>query len=84
MIPKPTNFGVGTISDGPFARGIKTPWLYEPIAGMIDLGETPETCTARGRGRGGFEHFQPDPHFKIISQPRWINDVFPQFLGIVI
>ncbi|NDH20696.1 MAG: NUDIX domain-containing protein [Rhodobacteraceae bacterium] len=31
----------------PFARGDKNPWLFEPIAGMIDLGETPETCARR-------------------------------------
>ncbi|MDE3029043.1 MAG: gamma-glutamylcyclotransferase [Paracoccaceae bacterium] len=32
---------------GPFARGDRQPWMLEPIAGRIDLGETPEAAARR-------------------------------------
>ena len=27
---------------GPFCRGDRAPWVYEPVAGMIEFGEKPE------------------------------------------
>lgn len=32
---------------GPYRRGAKYPWVLEPVAGRIDLGETPETTARR-------------------------------------
>lgn len=32
---------------GPFARGDVQPWIYEPVAGRIDAGETPEDAARR-------------------------------------
>lgn len=32
---------------GPFARQDANPWTLEPIAGMVDADETPETCALR-------------------------------------
>jgi len=32
---------------GPFARGAQYPWVLEPVAGHIDLGETPEQAARR-------------------------------------
>jgi len=32
---------------GPFCRGDKAPWVYEPIAGMIEFGEKPEDAARR-------------------------------------
>ena len=32
---------------GPFVRGDETPWVLEPIAGLIDEGETPESAGIR-------------------------------------
>lgn len=32
---------------GPFARGDKIPWQFEPVAGRIDAGETPEQAARR-------------------------------------
>ena len=32
---------------GPFAHGDAHPWLLEPVAGMIDAGETPEAAARR-------------------------------------
>ena len=32
---------------GPFCRGDKAPWVYEPVAGMIEFGEKPEDAAKR-------------------------------------
>ena len=32
---------------GPYARGAQYPWVLEPVAGHIDLGETPEQAARR-------------------------------------
>ena len=32
---------------GPFARGERDPWMAEPVAGLIDAGETPESTAVR-------------------------------------
>lgn len=32
---------------GPYARGARYPWVLEPVAGHIDLGETPEQAARR-------------------------------------
>ena len=32
---------------GPFAQDDPAPWILEPVAGMIDAGETPETAALR-------------------------------------
>ena len=32
---------------GPFCRGDKAPWVYEPVAGMIEFGEKPEVAAKR-------------------------------------
>lgn len=32
---------------GPFCRGDRAPWVFEPVAGMIEVGETPEEAAKR-------------------------------------
>lgn len=32
---------------GPFRRGDRNPWCLEPVAGLVDPGESPETCARR-------------------------------------
>ena len=32
---------------GPFCRGDRVPWVYEPVAGMIEFGEKPEEAAKR-------------------------------------
>ena len=32
---------------GPFCRGDRTPWVFEPVAGIIEVGETPEEAAKR-------------------------------------
>jgi len=32
---------------GPFCRGDRAPWVYEPVAGMIEFGEKPEEAAKR-------------------------------------
>lgn len=38
---------VDQLRAGPVARGDAQPWLYEPVAGRIDPGETPESTARR-------------------------------------
>lgn len=41
---------------GPYARGDRQPWLLEPIAGRVDMGETPEDAARReAREEAGLE-----------------------------
>ena len=32
---------------GPFCRGDRAPWVFEPVAGIIEVGETPEEAAKR-------------------------------------
>ncbi len=41
---------------GPFARGAEYPWLWEPVAGIVDGSETPEAAAVReSREEAGIE-----------------------------
>ena len=67
----------------PFARGDKNPWLFEPIAGMIDLGETPETCARReAEEEAGLNIFDLIPISKSYPSPGGSTTFFHSFLGI--
>ena len=44
------------IRAGPLARGSRDPWSLEPVAGLLDPGESPEDCARReGREEAGIE-----------------------------
>lgn len=67
----------------PFARGDKNPWLYEPIAGMIDLGETPETCARReAEEEAGLKISNLIAISKSYPSPGGSTMFFHSFLGI--
>jgi len=67
----------------PFARGDKNPWLYEPIAGMIDLGETPETCAQReAQEEAGLHITNLIPISKSYPSPGGSTTFFHSFLGL--
>ena len=67
----------------PFARGDKNPWLFEPIAGMIDLGETPETCARReAEEEAGLNICNLIPISKSYPSPGGSTTFFHSFLGI--
>ena len=69
---------------GPYVKGDDEPWVLEPIAGLIDEGETPESA--------GIREAQEEAHLKIkrlelvarsYPSPGISTEFFHQYLGIV-
>ena len=69
---------------GPFIKGDKNPWVLEPIAGLIDEGETPESA--------GIREAQEEAHLEIkrlelvarsYPSPGISTEFFHQYIGIV-
>jgi nudix-type nucleoside diphosphatase (YffH/AdpP family) len=67
----------------PFARGDKNPWLYEPVAGMIDLGETPQDCAIReAKEEADLDISHLIPISKSYPSPGGSTTFFHSFLGL--
>ncbi|MDG2406895.1 MAG: NUDIX hydrolase [Paracoccaceae bacterium] len=69
---------------GPHARGDRQPWCLEPIAGLIDAGETPEQAAIReAKEEAGLDI----RHLEIISQtypsPGLSSEFFYLHIGLV-
>ena len=69
---------------GPYLKGDNNPWVLEPIAGLVDEGETPETA--------GIREAQEEAHLKIdklelvarsYPSPGISTEFFHQYVGIV-
>ena len=69
---------------GPYVKGDDEPWVLEPIAGLIDEGETPESA--------GIREAQEEAHLKIrelelvarsYPSPSISTEFFHQYIGIV-
>ena len=69
---------------GPYVKGDENPWVLEPIAGLIDEKETPESA--------GIREAQEEAHLKIkklelvarsYPSPGISTEFFHQYLGIV-
>ena len=69
---------------GPYVKGDENPWVFEPIAGLIDEEETPESA--------GIREAQEEAHLKIkrlelvarsYPSPGISTEFFHQYLGIV-
>ncbi len=69
---------------GPYVKGDEAPWVLEPIAGLIDAGETPESA--------GLREAQEEAHLEIKTlelvarsypSPGISTEFFHQYLGIV-
>ena len=68
---------------GPYVKGDENPWLLEPIAGLVDDGETPELA--------GLREAQEEAHLKIENlelvarsypSPGISTEFFHQYIGI--
>ena len=68
---------------GPYVKGDKNPWVLEPIAGLVDDGETPELA--------GLREAQEEAHLKIENlelvarsypSPGISTEFFHQYVGI--
>mgnify|MGYP005710886195 CR=1 FL=1 len=69
---------------GPYVKGDEAPWVLEPIAGLIDAGESPE--------RAGLREAQEEAHLEIkklelvarsYPSPGISTEFFHQYIGIV-
>ena len=69
---------------GPYVKGDKNPWVLEPIAGLIDEGETPEGA--------GIREAKEEAHLEIkrlelvarsYPSPGISTEFFHQYIGIV-
>ena len=68
---------------GAFGRGDKMPWLYEPIAGMVDLGETPiETARREAQEEAGLKDLDLIPMFDGYPSPGGSTTYFHFYLGL--
>lgn len=68
---------------GPLAQGDPAPWLLEPVAGLIDAGETPEE-TARREAAEEAGLAIGDLHFvgRYYPSPGGVSQVLHSFLGL--
>ncbi len=68
---------------GPLAHGNPNPWSLEPIAGMVDGGETPEDAAHReGHEEAGLSFQKLIPMFSQYASPGNATDYFYCFLGV--
>ena len=69
---------------GPYVKGDNNPWVLEPIAGLVDKGESPETA--------GLREAQEEAHLKMdklelvarsYPSPGISTEFFHQYIGVV-
>lgn len=68
---------------GPLLRGDKNPWVLEPIAGMIDAGETPEQAALReSEEEAGLQGITLEKMFSYYPSTGNATDYFFCYLGL--
>ena len=68
---------------GPYARGDQTPWCLEPIAGLIDPGETPEQAGIReALEETGLKNLNLTLVARSYPSPGISTEFFHQYIGI--
>lgn len=68
---------------GPLLRGDPQPWVFEPVAGLIDAGENPETCIRReAEEEAGLTLDAVEPMVKVYASPGYSSEFFHCFLGL--
>ena len=69
---------------GPYAKGDESPWVLEPIAGLIDAGETPESAGIReAREEAHLELKKLELVARSYPSPGISTEFFHQYIGIV-
>ena len=68
---------------GPWIRKDKTPWLLEPIAGLVDPGETPEACALReAQEEAGLAVNSLHAVSECYASPGAVSDFFYIYVGL--
>ena len=69
---------------GPYVKGDKDPWVFEPIAGLIDEGEAPESAGIREAQEEACLKIE---NFELVARnypsPGISTEFFHQYIGIV-
>ena len=69
---------------GPYIKGDANPWVLEPIAGLIDVGETPEEAGLReSKEEACLELQQMELVARSYPSPGISTEFFHQYVGIV-
>lgn len=69
---------------GPILRGDPRPWILEPVAGLVDAGETPESCVMReAEEEAGLRLREVRPMVKVYGSPGYVTEFFHCYLGLV-
>ena len=69
---------------GPYVKGDEAPWVLEPIAGLIDAGETPESAGIReAREEAHLELKKLELVARSYPSPGISTEFFHQYIGIV-
>jgi ADP-ribose pyrophosphatase len=69
---------------GPYVKGDKSPWVLEPIAGLVDTGESPEKAGIReAREEANLEIKDLVLVAKSYPSPGISSEFFHQYVGIV-
>ncbi len=68
---------------GPFVRGDRAPWSWEPIAGRIDPGEAPEDCAFReAQEEAGLTLQKLVPTSRYYPSPGAVSEYIFSYVGI--
>ncbi|SMC74414.1 NUDIX domain-containing protein [Primorskyibacter flagellatus] len=68
---------------GPLMRGDPAPWVLEPVAGLVDAGETPEACARREAvEEAGLTLGEMRPMPAVYASPGYSSEFFHCFLGL--
>ncbi|WP_425098528.1 NUDIX domain-containing protein [Tropicibacter sp. S64] len=68
---------------GPIHRGDPAPWVLEPIAGLVDLGEAPEeTARREAVEEAGLRIDRIEPILAAYPSPGYSTEFFHMFLGL--
>lgn len=68
---------------GPLMRGDPAPWVFEPVAGLVDAGEAPEEAARReALEEAGLEMRSIEPMTRGYAAPGYSTEFFHMFLGL--
>ncbi len=68
---------------GPIQRGDPAPWVLEPIAGLVDVGEPPsETARREAVEEAGLKIDRIEPMLNGYASPGYSTEFFHMFLGV--